>query len=182
MVATTNRSVFHRIRSKPGALVDRPAVRLDDSETSATSAKSSKPRATGRRDDLRMLDPHHPAGATRVCPGGLAASLLALVAEARQLRELVERAYALPPLVAHDPGWVDLHAHLLAEIGTGIDTLQVAFHVRHLVRGRPEPGLLLDARRSPVGAVHDRPGLLEVACERPLVAGRARRGRREHEG
>src|SRR6266540_5651959 len=73
--------------------------------------------------------------------GRLTSSRLGRVAEPRHLRELVEREHTLPPLITHDPGWVGLHRYLPAEIGTGIDPLRVALHIRHLVRGRPEPGL-----------------------------------------
>jgi hypothetical protein len=104
------------------------------------------------------------------------------VVESRQLRELVEREHALSPLVAHDPRGIGLHAYLPAEIRTGIDSPRVTLDVRQLGRGGPEPGLLLLARGSPVGSVHDRACFLEVARQRRLVAGRRRRWRREHEG
>jgi hypothetical protein len=92
--------------------------------------------------------------------------------EARQFRELVERENTLAALAVDRPRGVCLHSDALAEIGARIDPLRIALHVRQLIGGRPEPGLLLLARGSPVGAVHDSPHLFEVPREGQLVPSR----------
>jgi hypothetical protein len=86
--------------------------------------------------------------------------------ETRPLGELIEREHAFAPLLVHDPCRIGLHADLPATLGVGIDTLRIAFDVGQIVRGRPEPGLLLLARRSPVGSVHHGASGLEMASER----------------
>src|SRR5262245_48255106 len=97
------------------------------------------------------------------------------------LRQLIERKDSLTPLVADDPRGVGLDADLLTQLRARIDALWVALDVRELFCGRPEPGLLLFARGSPVGAIHDRAGLPQMAGKRGLVSGRGRGWGGEHE-
>lgn len=99
-----------------------------------------------------------------------------------ELSQLVQGENPLPALLAHDPGRIGLDPDLGAQIRARIHPFGITFYVGQLVGGgRPEPGLLLFARGSPIGAVHDRSRLLEVARQRHLVGGWRGCGRREDE-
>ena len=88
--------------------------------------------------------------------------------EAGQLGEARERQHFLEPLAADDPGRVLPDAGRLARRGLARAlTARAALHVGQAPRGRTEQLLLLDAVRTPVGAVHLRPALREMQGERP---------------
>src|SRR5260370_7755592 len=74
-------------------------------------------------------------------------------AEFRQRGEPVEGHDALVLLAVDHPRRIGAHGHLLTEIQARTESFRIAFHVRELVGGRPEPGLLLFARGSPKAAI-----------------------------
>src|SRR3990172_3802356 len=96
--------------------------------------------------------------------------------KSRKLRQLVEREHALVTLAGDHPGRIRLYADALAEVGPRFEPFRVALDVWEELRRRPEPGLLLFARRSPEGAVHDGATRCEMTGERFLIAGRRRGG------
>src|SRR5262245_8142877 len=113
-------------------------------------------------------------------PAGLP-PCLGRIAEPRKVRELFQGEDALTPVPLEYPGRVRLDSNRLAEIRPGVDTLRITLDVRYLIGGRPEPGLLLFASRSPKRPIHDRAALFQVACQRRLIADRCGPGRGEDE-
>src|SRR5437588_339513 len=96
----------------------------------------------------------------------------------RRLRELLERHDTLVALAADDPGRIAADVGALAAGRVGSDPPRVTLHIREQRRRRPEPGLLLFARGSPVGAVEDGARRGEVTRERLLPSGRGAEERR----
>ena len=94
--------------------------------------------------------------------------------EAGELGKPVERQDALVLLAVDDPGRVCANRHRRAEILARVEALRIAFHVRQLTDARPEPGLLLLARRSPEGAVEHGAAPREVLGEGDPVLVRRR--------
>src|SRR5437879_9370800 len=82
---------------------------------------------------------------------------LSRVAELGELGQALEREHALVLLAVDHPGGIGAHPRPHAALVDGLVIPEgIAFHVRQALRGRPEPGLLLFARGSPVGAIENR--------------------------
>jgi hypothetical protein len=113
---------------------------------------------------------------------GLLGGLRRLRLELGEGGEGLQRLRALAALGAHHPGREGLHAGLLAEIGAAVDPIGRALHVGDVLGRVAEEGLLLDAVRAPVGAVHHRALLAQVPGQAGLEAAAAAGRHRVDEG
>src|SRR5207245_5572807 len=116
--------------------------------------------------------------------GSLRGPRLSRVAELGELGQTREREDALVLLAVDHPGRIGVHTRLHAALIEGLVIPEwIALHVRQAVGGRPEPGLLLFARGSPVGAIEYRLVLLEVLREGdPVAFGRSEIGGEDEGG
>src|SRR5215468_1544984 len=167
---SASHSVLTRVPGRVGAMRRTDVVRADR----RTAVPGFLVRAlTGRRGRDCLATVNRASGLALRGRGG--------EAELRQLGETIQGHHAFVLLAVDHPGGIGAHGHLLAQILTRIDALGIALHVRQLIHGRPEPGLLLFARGSPERPIEDRVAAFQMLGEGHLIAGGGREVRRENE-